>query len=538
VSSRRKLQREVRKGKAVYLPIPARAERSPKTTQGSSHRLSRTGTDRSHHRRSKAGVHLARLLVLAALGAIAASIWLTIQYLINPDVAFWLDSYLPSKPSARRLNADLPQTLSQLQRAIEKEGLIAGQPVVLKNNFVLTQEIKTADNIAIPVFAKDPSSNCSDPCQAMSQLRLYRSLQLPFLIRFFQADPHFRLTDKIAVRGPSSGDLQVLDQNPQLSTGSAQSLPITQLAVYDLAPQPGLWLRLIGLRNQGSSISTYGQVFYFNPFRERLDLMTNWVSPPGEVPQWQQVTDNNTLPELVINQTVGAEPQYAVYQLQMVNGAAHQLQPITLTEPAFLNDAYTDALTLARSGLWTPALTHLKQVKQDNPKQWNGLAQAQLDYIQLHARITQAQAEQPSASSIQRILGYLVNGSWSPALDVLQSDRAVRPELREMLLSDSGRLANRINTALKITPGDTSIIAWGAMLRLISSSEAQAIAWTQQQSHGNPATLAKVKPLLKQLDRPETLPVEPKASAKASKPTQSKEKTDSQPNSAQPSPTP
>jgi hypothetical protein len=515
VSSRRKLQREVRKGKAVYLPIPARAERSPKTTQESSNRLSRTGTDRSHHRRSKIGVHLARLLVLGALGSIAASIWLTIQYLINPDVAFWLDSHLPSNPSARRLNADQPQTLSQLQRAIEKEGLIAGQPVVLKNNFVLAKEIKTADNIAIPVFAKDPAPNCSDPCQAMSQLRLYRSLQLPFLIRFFQADPHFRLTDKIAVQGPSSEDLQVLDQNPQISTGSAQSLPITQLAVYDLAPQPGLWLRLVGLRNQGSSISTYGQVFYFNPFRERLDLMTNWVSPPGEVPQWQQVIDNNTFPELVVNQTVGAEPQYAVYQLQMVNGAAHQLQPITLTEPAFLNDTYTDALTLARSGLWIPALTRLKQVKQDNPKQWSSMAQAQLDYLQLHARITQAQAEQPSASSIQRILGYLVNGSWSPALDVLQSDRAVRPELREMLLSDSGRLANRINTALKITPGDTNIIAWGAMLRLIDSSEAQAIAWAQQQSHGNPATLAKVKPLLKQLDRPEALPAEPKTSAKS-----------------------
>jgi hypothetical protein len=233
------------------------------------------------------------------------------------------------------------------------------------------------------------------------------------------------------------------------------------------------------------------------------------------VPQWQQVIDNNTFPELVVNQTVGAEPQYAVYQLQMVNGAAHQLQPITLTEPAFLNDTYTDALTLARSGLWTPALTRLKQVKQDNPKQWSSMAQAQLDYIQLHARITQAQAEQPSASSIQRILGYLVNGSWSPALDVLQSDRAVRPELREMLLSDSGRLANRINTALKITPGDTNIIAWGAMLRLIDSSEAQAIAWAQQQSHGNPATLAKVKPLLKQLDRPEALPAEPKTSAKS-----------------------
>jgi hypothetical protein len=534
VSSRRKLQREVRNGKAVYLPAPDRAERSP--TQKLANRSSRAATNTSQppDRQGTARVQLARVLVLGTLGAIAASLWLSIQYLINPDVAFWLDSHLPGHPSSRQGNADQPQTLSQLQQAIEKEGLIAGQPVVLKSNFALAKHIKTADNIAIPVFAKDPAPNCSDPCQAMSQLRLYRSLQLPFLIRFFQADPHFRLTDKIAVQGPSSADLQVLDQNPQISAGSAQPLPITQLAVYDLAPQPGLWLRLVGLQNQGSSISTYGQVFYFNPFRERLDLMTNWVSPPGEVPQWQQVIDDPR-PELVVNQTVGAEPQYAVYQLQMANGAAHQLRPITLTEPAFVNEAYTDALTLSRSGLWSPALIRLKQVKQDNPKQWNGLAQAQLNYIQLHARITQAQAEQPSASNIQRILGYLVNGSWSPALDVLQSDRAVRPELREMLLSDSGRLANRIDTALKITPGDTSIIAWGAMLRLTRASETQAIAWAQRQSQGNPATLAKVKLLLKQLDQPEGLPVEPKAPAHSSKPAQSKENPDPKPKSTQPS---
>jgi hypothetical protein len=535
VSSRRKLQREVRKGKAVYLPIPDRAERSPKTPPKLSNRPFRSATQQPNSRTGKAGVRLSRLLLLGALGAIAALLWLSIQYLINPDMAFWLDSHLPGNLSSRRVNADRPQTLSQLQRAIEKEGLIAGQPIILKNNFALTQEIKTADNIAIPVFAKDTASNCSDSCQAISQLRLYRSLQLPFLIRFFQTDPHFRLTDNIAVRGPSSADLQVLEQNPQISAGSDRPLPITQSAVYDLAPQPGVWLRLMGLRNQGSSISTYGQVFYFNPFRERLDLMANWVSPPGEVPQWQQVIDN-ALPELAVNQTVGAEPQYAVFQLQMANGVAHQLRPITLTEPAFVNDAYSDALTLARSGLWTPASGLLKQVKQDNPKQWNGGAQAQLAYIQLHARMTQAQAEQPSASTIQRILGYLVNGSWTPALQVLESDRGVRPELREMLFSDSGRLAHRIDTALKITPGDTSIIAWGAMLRLIRSSEAQAIAWTQQQSQGNPATLAKVKLLLKQLDRPEAIPVEPKAPVNASKPTQVQDKTDPQPTSTQPSP--
>jgi hypothetical protein len=506
VTPRRKLHREVRNGKAVYVPqsMSEPTETSPKTAR----RKSAGVRNRVKPRPGKAGVRLSRLMVLGALGAIASTLWLSTQYLINPDVAFWLDHQLLGIVRPNRVRAEQPQTLSELQKAIEREGVVSGQPIVLKNDFVLTRGIQTASNIAIPIFVKASAADCSNPCQSMHQIRLYRSLQLPFLLRFFQRDPYFRLTDKIAVQGPSAADLQSLDQNPQVSMGSDQPLPLTQAAVYDLAPQPGLWLRLIGLRTQGSSVSTYGQVFYFNPVRERLDLMTNWVSPSGEVPQWQEVTGDN-VPELVVNQTVGLEPQYAIYQLQMANGMAYQLRPITLAQAVFESDAYTEALTLARSELWTPAYQLLTQVKQDNPKNWNASAQAQLDYIQLHAKITQAQAAQPSASSIQRILGYLVNGSWTPALDVLASDRAVFPELREMLASDSGRLASQIDNALKATPGDASIIAWGAMLRSLRFSEGQAIAWAQQQSQGNGAALEKAKLLVKQLNQAPPEPPKP-----------------------------
>jgi hypothetical protein len=446
-------------------------------------------------------------MVLGSFGANLGLLWLSTQYLINPDVAFWLDYGLLGTAHSRQLFEEQPLRLSKIQSAIEKEGLLAGDPIILKTDFTFRPGLGTADNIAIPVSKKDAAEACRETCHGLQELRLYRSLQLPFAIRMFQGDPYFRLTDAIAVQGPSESDLRALDKNPQVSLGSDHPLPLTQSEIYDRAPQPGLWLKLVGLQTQGSSVSTYGQIFYFNPIRERLELMLNWVSPPGEVPQWQQVTGDGQ-PELVINQTVGLEPQYGVYQLQVANGVAHQLQPILLSESAFESPTYSNALTLARSGLWTPAETLLKQVKQNNPKSWNALAQAQLDYIHLHARVTQAQAAQPSASGVQRIMGYLVNGSWAAALDVLESDQTLRPELREMLLSDAGRLTNRIDTALKVMPGEPSVIEWGALLRLSQNSGSEAIAWTQQQSKGSRATVTKVQKLLKQMDRP-ALPVKP-----------------------------
>jgi hypothetical protein len=489
VSSRRKLQREVRNGKAVYVPQTSLAAPQPHSSHSRSER----------RKLDKAGLRLARLLLLGSFGAIAGLLWLSVQYLINPDVAFWLDHGVLGAARSRQISGQQPLRLSKIQSAIKAEGLVAGQPIVLKSDFTLQPGLGNAANIAIPV--SKGAEGCRETCGGIQQLRIYRSLQLPFLIRMFQGNPYFRLTDAIAIQGPSESDLRALDNNPLVSLGSDQPLPITQSEIYERAPQPGLWLRLVGLQTQGSSVSTYGQIFYFNPTGERLELMLNWVSPPGEVPQWQQVTGDGQ-PELVINQTVGLEPQYGVYQLQLANGVAHQLRPLTLNEPAFESPAYADALALARSGLWTPAEIMLKQVKQNNPKSWGTTAQGQLDYIHMHARVTQAQAAQPSASGVQRIMGYLINGSWTAALNVLQSDHTLHPELREMLLSDSGRLTNRIDTALKVMPGDPNIVEWEALLKLSRNSKESAIAWTQQQSKGDRATLAKVQKLLKQMDPP------------------------------------
>ena len=470
----------------------------------------------------KFGIRLARLLVLGSFGTIVGLLWLSAEYLSNPDFAFWLDYGLLGTVHPRQSSGGQPLKLSKIQSVIKAEGFFAGEPIPLQSDSTLQFGLGTAADIAIPVFKKDGATGtdnhnlCTQSC-SIQQLRIYRALQLPLLIRVFQRDPYFRRTDIITVQGPSESDLRSVDNNPLVSLGSDQSLPLTQSDLYDPAPRPGQWLRLVGLRNQGSSVSTYGQIYYFNPRLERLELMLNWVSPLGEIPQWQQVTGDGK-PELVVNQTVGVEPQYKVYQIKRADGVAHQLQPILLDDPAFNNADYLRALALARSGLWTPAQALLRQVKQYNSKSWSASAQSQLDLIQLHARMAQAQAVQSSASGVQRIMAYLVNGSWNTALDVLASDKSLRPELREMLLSDSGSLANRIDTALKAAPGDSDIVAWGALLRLCQGSPEGAMAWTRQQAGGNPATLTRVQKLIKEMKQlpPDGTPAKPKPNSKPS----------------------
>jgi hypothetical protein len=437
-------------------------------------------------------------MVFTSFTLIMGMLWLSVEYLVNPDVAFWLDAALwGTQRSKKSLN--LPQTLPEIQVALTKVGLTAGQPIVLKQEFALQPGVRTATDLVLPVLMKDNTTDCSAPCQRIDQLRLYESLKLPLLIRIFQRNAYFRLTNAIPVRGPSAADLTALDQNPLVSDGSSQPLPLTQSELYTLAPQPGLWLKLVGLRTQGNSVATYGQVFYFNPVRARLDLMANWVSPPGDVPQWQQVT-GDALPELVVDQTVGTEPQYMVYQLYLASGAAAQLRPITLATPAFAEGNYGKALGLARSGLWTAAQQQLTQIKKDFPKQWSAAAQAQLDYIRLHAKAALSQASQPAASTVQRIMGYLANGSWDPALAVLRSDRASRSEVREMIVADSGRLASRIDAALRNGADDPSLIIWGALFRSIRTSEAETITWAKQQTR-NADTLNQVKFWVKSLSK-------------------------------------
>ncbi len=481
----RKLRRSVRNGKVVYgLSLPTAADPSPSAHDSLDGWLNRVVRP------------LSMLVILGSILTISGTLWLSIQYLTNPDVAFLLDAgFSTGRAAANHPEAQQPRSLRQIQADLERQGQVVGPPVVLTTEFGLRSNLKLPANILLSVRQRQPGRS-----PGIRELHLYRALRLPFLIRLFQRHTHFRLIHAIAVHGPSEQDLVALEHNPLLAMGSAQSLPLTQLTRYEVAPQPGIWLRLTGLKNEGSSVSTYGQVLYFDPDREVLTLMLNWSSPPGDFPRWQQVT-GNAQPELVLNQSVGLEPQYSIYQLKMADGVAHQLLPIQLADPAIDDPRYAQSLMLARNGLWSLAMVGLQTVKQSMGDRWTAAAQTQLDYIQLHATLSQDLANQPAANAVQRILGYLMNGSWSAALDVYAADKAAGPELRELLLADSGRLTSRLDAALQVTPKNPDLLIWRTLFRQVRTSQSQALTWLRAQSSSSPALVKKAEIFLKALDR-------------------------------------
>jgi hypothetical protein len=482
VKSKNQLIREVRNGKVVYIP-----------------------QKRSRKSRARTRVPLPAnrfwvgTVCTLTLGAIAGSLWFSLQYLINPDVAFWMDDWVMGITSPSNSQAERPKSLDDIEATLRQDGRQVGTVFTLKTQFGFHRGINTPKTLLIPVISS-PSGDCTT-CQGITELRHYRALQLPVLIRLFQAQPLFRLTDKIPVQGTPAADLLALEQASLLSSDSEQSLPLTQVERYDIAPRPGIWFRLTGLKTQGSGTSTFGQVFYYDLQRDRLSLMLKWASPPGDFPQWQEVT-GNAQPELVINQTIGAEPKYAVYELKQSNGVASQLKPIRLDHPVSTHPDYQDGLRLARSGLWSAALERLNRV-QTSKSDWNTAAQAQRDVVQLHAKMAQFQAEQPAASPAQRVLGYLLNGSWKPALQVFQANQAARLEVKELLATDTGRIQNRIAATLALQPDHPEAIAWEALFKQLQGSTAQAIIWTQKQAKGNSDILNSVKQVLQQMEKAE-----------------------------------
>ena len=491
--TRNRISREIRGGKVVYVtdaPVSAPAGSIPKSrkTPRQLPRLARMGTP----------------LAIAALGGAAAVVvgvaWLSIEAIVNPDVSFWLNQYLPSASTEKAVIGEMmPQTLKEIQADIRRSGQSTGAPLVLASDLTLRAKVDSATDVLIPVFSQQ--AGCENNCQQITELRLYRALQIPYLLQILQAKHYFRLLDRMTVVGPEETDVIASPNNPKLANyGSTRTLPLTELGQYDSAPTPGVWLRLTGLLKTGDTVTTYGQILYFNSDQAALIPMLNWSSPLGEIPSWQEVTGKGK-PELVINQSVGLQPEFAIYQNQAAANGEIQLQAISLAEPALKNASYADSLTLARSGLWSPALTLLKQVKQLQVKRWSQAAQAQLDYIQMHAQITRAQAEQPWVSPVQRVLAYLSNGSWTPAVQVFQASSAAREDIRNMLLADTGELFSRVAAALTVNPAQPDAIAWGAMVLAVQQGKAEAIAWLRKREMPNSSVFIRTQKLLQQLDR-------------------------------------
>lgn len=449
-------------------------------------------------------------LLFGGSAFIGGSAWFSYQLIVNPDVGIWLNQLLPAWTQIPLQRRDSIQTLEEINQALKKEGLIAGKSFELPQLDSLQREtnqaslipflqgllsskslVQNSSDLLIPVLKTRPSSiahPCKGTCQEIVQLRVYEAVKIPY--QRLGSTQYYRLTQQLNTPGPAESfvisSLIGTESNQQ---GSNKPLPLTRLTPFKgTIPHMGLWFNLNSERVMGEKIVPYGQIIHYNPSHHHLSMMLEWKSAAGQQPIWQEVTGGKD-PELLIEQTIGLEPQFSIYQVQPFKFIPNpiQLTAISLDEVFLDDDNYRQALRLARSGLWSPALNLIKPLKTNiisgnrSPLKWTSTVQAQLDLIEFHAKITKAQAIAAWASPSQQMLASLIDGRWSEALAVLKSSSGNQQEITQLLRSNGGRIKNRLNAALLENPEQLDLKTWGALIVAAEAGRNEAITWLDEQ---------------------------------------------------------
>ena len=415
-------------------------------------------------------VYWGAIAALLATGTlIVGSIWVGILWMIDPNSVVWLNRFLPEWTRIPITEESPPQTLTTIQDEVRQNGLIAGEPLSLDTGETLQQTL-----ILLPILKSQP--NCQTDCQKIVELRVYQPAE------WRSEQTTYNLVNQFTITEPEEYlVLSSLQGTEATEFGAYRSLPLTKLTrLDDKAPSTGIWFNLSGEQVSGDSTIHYGQVIHYNPDYTHLSVMLEWTSPNEQPPTWRQIT-GDLKPELLINQTVGLEPRFKVYQIQPRKFVFNpiQLDEISLDQPALDNPTYRNTLMLARNGLWSVALKRLQSYQETNN---SATVQAQKDVIQLHAQFTQSQANQTWASPSQQILSYLIDGRWVEALQLFQvaTRDPTFQEIVSLLKTDSGGLWQRVEAALKVYPDDSNVKAWGALILAAQQGRAQAIAWLNQ----------------------------------------------------------
>ncbi|VXD12999.1 conserved hypothetical protein [Planktothrix serta PCC 8927] len=450
-------------------------------------------------------------LLLGGTTLIGGCAWFSYQLIVNPDIGIWLNQFLPAWTQISLQRRDSILTLDEINKTLKTEGLLAGKSLTLPQLDSRSKDVNTpisalplqsllvssdkiiqqSTDLLIPILKSRPSSvahPCEGVCQEIVQLRVYEAVQTPY--QRPGSTQYYRLIQQLNTQGPAESfviaSLIGTESNQQ---GSNKPLPLTRLTQFKgKIPQMGLWFNLNSERVMGEKTVPYGQIIHYNPSYHYLSMMLEWKSAAGQQPIWQEITSGKD-PELLIEQTIGLEPQFSIYQVQPFKFIPNpiQLTAISLDE-AFLDDYdYRQALRLARSGLWSPALDLIKPLKKNvvsgnraNLK-WSTAVQAQLDLIEFHAKITKAQAIAAWASPSQQVLATLIDGRWNEALDVLKNSPGNQQEIANLLRSNGGRIKNRLNAALLENPEQLDLKTWGALMIAAEDGRNEAITWLDQQ---------------------------------------------------------
>ncbi|MEM1311642.1 MAG: hypothetical protein AAGF98_19440, partial [Cyanobacteria bacterium P01_H01_bin.153] len=411
------------------------------------------------------------LLLAGASIAIGISLWTSAALILRPHPPRWLMHYWPGLMD--NWGAMPAQTLAEIEAELGAQQRYAGELMDLTQ---ISDRPELTGLKLLPVWAT--RSSCTHDCETIVELRLYGARPAR------QASEQLQLLHQLAVQGPEESTvLKTLSQTDISSLGSTYELPLTALKSLHEEDLSGAWLTLTGRwRTQGSPV-LYGQVLYINPDLHRITSLLNWQSPPGRLPAWHDV-DQQGLPELLVNQSYGLEPDFQLYRIDDlgVMGAQTRLQAIALT-PLPLADghttlAYKNALFLAQRGLWSDAETQLAQLKAQLAANWSADLEQQLQLVTLHGRFSTAQAERDWSQPSQKLLALLLDGRWQPALEQITSQQQGIPQaVLPLLERDSTRVWQRLTATLRLNPNHKAARFWSALVLMAKEDEAAALKW-------------------------------------------------------------
>lgn len=438
------------------------------------------------------------VLVLGAASGVVGLGWISVQLIVNPQSLSWVNRFVPGW-SNHPLQEEPAKSLEKIRSELQQKGLIPGDLIPLGKSLSFQDGRSSTTDVLLPVRQTRP--NCQTLCDRLVELRVYQTAPDPS--QKVDSGDEYYLVGQLPISGveESFAIAPLVEANSE-NQGSSRVLPLTDLNRYESTQSPqGIWLSLKGSEIRGDVTVTYGQVLYYHLKSQHLSSKLQWTSPAGEEPIWKPVTGGGS-PELIVNQTIGLEPQFEIYQVQPQNFVQSPvaLTPITLSTPVLTNPQYQSALLMARNRLWSTSLTWLQALKQRSPSSWSGAAQAQLDLIRWHAQATKTQAEGSWASPSQQILTNLIDGRWERAVTVFESSVEAAHEMVNLLKSDTGRIENRARVALRFNPTKREIKAWGALLLAAQKDQATAIAWLRKQPRTTSADIAYVSDLLQRLD--------------------------------------
>jgi hypothetical protein len=438
----------------------------------------KTGKKYSSKNRLVSWLAIAFLLGTGSL--VVGFAWISFLYIFNPQQISWLNRLLPTWARIS-MEGENPLSLAQIQATITKKGLSSGKTLALGSKELL-----------LPVYKK--RVNCQNDCQEIIELRLYQKT-LDGNSQSLGVQK-YQLVSQMPVTGPEESFVaaplsNAINENP----GTSVALGLTEIEQLEGSPSPGMWFYLRGQRQESAYTAAYGHIIYYNPEREGLSSrqlpiqqMVSWTSPTGQLPQWQNLPGSNTK-VLVVNQTVGLEPQLQVYRVKPVKLSVNSIELAEITlKPAEWNNAdFTKALSLARQGLWTTSAMWLKSIQKQN-KKIPVSAQAQIEVIRLHSQLTQAQAVKNWASPSQEVLANLVDGRWHKALEILQQASPENAkEIAIFLKTDTGRLWNRVEAVLEeerlpseVNQSRSDIKLWGGLILAAKEGDTRANAWLQE----------------------------------------------------------